>query len=77
MYCVLCKRTQYNITDRKKATNSIQRQNSAARLLQFTCAIRKTPSGLLRSYAPIFAHKKALPPSLCIRVIPHASMIIT
>ena len=31
---------------------------------------------LLRSYATIFAHNKALPSSLCIQPIPHASMII-
>ena len=46
-------------------------------MLLFTRAIRKTPFGLLRSCAPIFAHKKALPSSLCIQVIPHASMVIT
>ena len=32
-------------------------------------------SGLLRSYATTFAHKKALPSSLCIQIFPHASMI--
>ena len=37
----------------------------------------KRPFGLLRSVATIFAHKKALPSSLCIQVIPHASMNIT
>ena len=37
----------------------------------------KRPFGLLRSYTTIFAHKKALPTSLYIQVIPHASMIIT
>ena len=45
------------------------------KLLQFTRAIRKTPFGLLRSYAPIFAHKKALPSSLCIQISLHARMI--
>ena len=37
----------------------------------------KRPFGLLRSVATVFAHKKALPSSLWIKVIPHASMIIT
>ena len=36
----------------------------------------KRSFGLPRNYATTFAHKKALPSSLCIQVIPHASMII-
>ena len=37
----------------------------------------KRPFGLPRSFATTFAHKKALPSSLYIQLIPHASMIIT
>ena len=37
----------------------------------------KRSFGLPRSFATTFAHKKALPSSLCIQLIPHASMIIT
>ena len=70
------------LTDFRQNTNPSAQCFSFYRLFQIECysshaPFAKCPFGLLRSFATTFAHKKALPSSLCIQLIPHASMIIT